>query len=140
MAQQTADTDTRQYGDGDCSFQSAGGETGIKKLVETFYHKMDTLPEAKTIRDMHPEDLTVSIDKLYRFLVGWLGGPKLFHEKYGPIKLPVAHSKFPIGLKEKHAWLLCMQKALEEQPYKEDFKEYLMEQLSFPATKIQNRD
>ncbi|MCG8334265.1 MAG: hypothetical protein MJE63_07090 [Proteobacteria bacterium] len=33
-----------------------------------------------------------------------------------------------------------MQKALEEQPYKEDFKEYLMEQLSDPATKIQNRD
>src|SRR5690606_27066338 len=74
----------RPYGQGDNSYQSAGGYDGIKQLVDDFYAAMDTLPEAAHIRAMHPDDLATAADKLTRFLCGWLGGPRLFSEKYGP--------------------------------------------------------
>jgi hemoglobin len=129
-----------QYGDGDTSFQAAGGVEGIQRLVDDFYDIMDELPEARGIRAMHPQDLTLARDKLARFLCGWLGGPKLYREKYGPIQIPRAHSHLRIGIHERDTWLLCMWKALEVQPYAEDFKRYLIEQLSVPAERSRNQD
>ncbi len=129
-----------QYGDGDTSFQAAGGEEGIRQLIDDFYDIMDTLPEARGIRDMHPQDLTVSRDKLARFLCGWLGGPKLYREKYGRIQIPRAHNHLRIGIHERDTWLLCMWKALGAQPYEEDLKRYLIEQLFVPAERSRNQD
>jgi len=121
------------YGDGDTSFQAAGGQAGIKCLVDRFYDYMETVPEAAAIRAMHPKDLEVTRDKLYCFLCGWLGGEKLFAPKYGPIMIPRAHEHIDIAEPERDAWLLCMEKAVAEQPYTEDFKAYLMRELFVPA-------
>ena len=131
--------DRLTYGVEDASYRAAGGEAGIRKLVDDFYDAMDQLPEAAKIRAMHPADLTLSRDKLARFLCGWLGGPKLYAEKYGPIRIPQAHSRFEIGSKERDAWLLCMGEALINQPYASDFKKYLLEQLYVPAERSRNR-
>ncbi|ASP40054.1 globin [Bacterioplanes sanyensis] len=127
------------YGDGDSSFQTAGGEAGLRCLVDAFYDAMETLPQARTIRDMHPQDLTESRDELTLFLCGWLGGPKLFREKYGAIRIPVAHRHLDIGPQERDAWLLCMKVAADEQPWPQDFKDYLLEQLYVPAERSRNR-
>ena len=129
----------RQYGDGDASYQAAGQFEGLIMLAERFYFYMDTLPEAAVIRGMHADDLTESKDKLARFLSAWLGGPKLYSEKYGPIAIPRAHAHLPIGSAERDAWLLCMEKALAEQPYAEDFKAYMLKQLSIPAERCRTR-
>lgn len=128
------------YGTDDASFLAAGQYDGIKALVDAFYDAMESLPEAQTIRAMHPDDLTESRDKLTRFLCGWLGGPKLFSEKYGAIRIPVAHRHLEIGPAERDAWLQCMKVAAEAQPYPEDFKHYLLEQLWVPAERSRNRD
>ncbi|MGE0826887.1 MAG: group II truncated hemoglobin [Candidatus Binatia bacterium] len=133
-------TGSPRYGEGDASFQAAGGEAGIRRLVDDFYDYMDTLPDARDIRAMHPSDLTVSRDKLARFLCGWLGGPKLFREKYGPITIPKAHAHLPIGAAERDAWLLCMKKAISRQPYNPEFKHYLFTQLTIPAERVRNRE
>jgi len=117
-------------------YQAAGELEGITKLVDEFYVKMDTLPEAKVIRSMHPEDLTESRRKLTYFLSGWLGGPRLFHQHYGPISIPVAHKRFPISFDERDAWLLCMQHALAVQPFSQELKDYLLAALSIPAERV----
>lgn len=124
---------TRRYGDGDTSFQAAGGTCGIYHLVADFYRLMDTLPEATTIRAMHPSDLSGSADKLHRFLCGWLGGPKLYAEKYGSIHIPSAHAHLSLGERERDAWLLCMERALALQNYPQDFRDYLLRALFRPA-------
>ncbi|MGZ6360052.1 MAG: group II truncated hemoglobin, partial [Bdellovibrionota bacterium] len=105
-----------EYGFQDTSFQAAGGEEGLRRLVDQFYLEMDHLAEAKGIRAMHQQDLDEVRDKLTRFLCGWLGGPKRYQEKYGPISIPSAHAPFPIGSEERDAWLLCMQRAVDAQP------------------------
>jgi len=125
-----------KYGVGDCSYKAAGEISGITRLVDSFYDYMDTLQEAKNIRSMHREDLTSSRKKLAYFLSGWLGGPALYSENYGPISIPSAHRHFAIGVEESEAWILCMQKAVAEQAYDESFKEYLIEQLRIPAERI----
>jgi hemoglobin len=126
----------RAYGDGDATYQACGGEEGIRRLVETFYGVMDSLPAARRIRKLHPADLQLSIDKLVCFLCGWTGGPKRYAERYGPIRIPHAHAHLPVGEAERDAWLLCMEKALAEQPFPEDLKHYLLEQLFVPAERI----
>lgn len=128
------------YGDGDASFQAAGGVTGIRQLVDDFYDLMERWPEAREIRAMHPADLTQSRDKLARFLCGWLGGPRLYREKYGPIRIPSAHAHLHIGTKQCDAWLSCMRQALEQQPYATSFKTYLIAQLAIPAERCRTRD
>lgn len=117
-------------------YQAAGGLEGITRLVDEFYANMERLPEAQVIRAMHPADLTESRRKLTYFLSGWLGGPKLFQQHYGPISIPAAHTRFPIGYEERDAWLLCMQRALAVQPYSTELKDYLLAALSIPAERV----
>lgn len=126
------------YGQGDASFVAAGGEEGIRQLVNDFYAEMSSLKQAEKIRAMHPADLAVSIDKLSRFLCGWLGGPKRYSEKYGKIHIPVAHRHLAIGEAERDAWLACMEKAIARQAYSEAFKSYLLKQLAVPAERCRN--
>ena len=93
------------YDVGATPYHQAGELAGITNLVDAFYVNMDTLPETETIRKMHPQDLAESRKKLTYFLCGWLGGPKLYSEHYGPISIPGFHKQFPIGSDERDAWL-----------------------------------
>lgn len=122
-----------RYGEGDTSFQAAGGQSGIRKLVEDFYKVMEQHENAQRIRKMHPRDLKESRDKLALFLCGWLGGPRLFRDKYGPISIPQAHSHLRLDADDRDSWLMCMEEALKLQDYADDFKRYLMTQLAIPA-------
>jgi len=117
-------------------YHEAGELAGITRLVDTFYVNMDTLPEAEIIRKMHPQDLAESRKKLTYFLCGWLGGPRLYQEHYGPISIPGFHKQFPIGADERDAWLLCMEQAIAVQPYDAPFKEYLLAALRVPAERV----
>ena len=139
MTRDPESTNSLPYGQGDASFQSAGGIEGLRALVDDFYDVMDSLPEAKNIRALHPGDLGTARDKLARFLTGWLNGPNTFEEKYGPIHIPNAHAHLPIGVAERDAWLLCMERALKQQPYAEDFKHYMLRELGVPAERCRTR-
>ena len=127
------------YREGDNQFQMAGGVEGITKLANDFYDQMQTLTEARRVLHMHPTDLTESREKLARFLCGYMNGPELYEEKYGPIQLAPAHAHLAIGTPEKEAWLRCMKNALDLQPYPQEFKDFLMKRLAIPADRCRNR-
>lgn len=128
------------YGVGDASFHAAGGEAGLRILVDKFYDLLDTRTDARGIRAMHAPDLEVSRDKLWRFLCGWLNGPKRYQEKYGAISIPRSHAHLMIGSAERDTWLACMREALAAQPYAQEFREYLLRELAKPAERVRNRD
>ena len=127
------------YREGDSAFQAAGGYDGLKQLTDDFYQLMDSRPEFKTIRDLHHEDLAEANEKLALFLSGYFNGPNLYGEKYGPFRLAAFHQKIPIGSAERDAWLACMQVVLEQQPWKQDFKEHVISRLRTPAERCRNR-
>lgn len=128
-----------KYGIGDTSFQAAAGEEGIRRLVDVFFDRMGSDARFATIYALHPEDKEISRDKLARFLCGWLGGPKLYNEKYGAIGIPRVHAHLAIATPERDQWLTCMTESVEEQPFAADFKEYLMAQLYVPAEAVRRR-
>jgi hemoglobin len=96
-------------------YEHVGGEAGVRKLVDRFYDLMDTLPEARDIRALHPPALDSSRDKLFWFLVGWLGGPPLYIERFGHPRLRARHLPFAIGGRERDQWMMCMTRAIDEQ-------------------------
>ncbi len=124
------------YGVESNSYQAAGELEGITRLVEAFYSNMDTFPEAETIRNMHPKDLSEARKKLAYFLSGWLGGPRLYSQTFGGISIPNSHRHLVIGDAEGEAWLYCMQHAVADQPYEDSFKEYLLTELKVPVERI----
>lgn len=128
---------TPPFGTGDSSFQAAGGIDGIRQLVEAFYEAMDEPGEAALVRQMYPADLAPAKDKLASFLCGWLGGPRLYAERFGSINIPQFHRAWSIGSAESEAWLACMAKAIARQGYPQFFADYLLLQLRVPATRIQ---
>lgn len=125
-----------KYGQQNTTFLAAGGEEGIRKLVDDFYDLMASEDDYKTIIGMHPKNVAISRDKLSRFLCGWMGGPPRYNEKYGPINIPMVHAHLPITGVEMDQWLACMQQALDRQPYPTSLIEYLMKELAKPAERI----
>lgn len=124
------------FGVEDASYQAAGGIEGIRRLVDDFYRIMDSRDDAAIIRRLHPECLDAARDKLACFLSGWLGGPRLFSEKYGPIAIPSFHAQWPINETHSAAWLSSMERAIALQDYSPAFAEYLLTQLRVPAQRI----
>ena len=84
----------------------------IREIVEAFYDVMEADEKAKTIRQMHPADLTSSREKLFMFLSGWTGGPQLYIERYGHPFLRRRHLPFKIGVDERDQWIYCMTKGM----------------------------
>ena len=123
----------------DTPYTLIGGETAVRELVRRFYRHMDSLPEAWEIRKMHAEDLSGAEEKLFMFLSGWLGGPDLFVQRFGPPFLRARHLPFSIGVAERDQWMLCMHHALDEVVSDAALREKLRAALAALANHMRNR-
>jgi hemoglobin len=108
------ETPTKLFEPPNPHFARIGGEPAITRLVDAFYRRMETLPEALRIRAMHGADLDEIKAVLRMYLVEWMGGPKNYSLHRGAPRLRARHISFPIGTAERDAWMLCMRGALEE--------------------------
>ena len=116
------------------------GEDGIRRLTNTFYDVMDTLPEATALRAMHAKNLEPMKEKLAEYLTGWMGGPPRYANRYGTVCMTSPHEAYHIGPEERDQWLLCMDKALEEIEAGEELTQMLKEPLFRIADAIRNRE
>ena len=116
------------------------GEQGIRDLVDAFYDIMDTLPEAADIRKMHAQDLSPMKQKLGDYLIGWMGGPPIYHQKHGTVCMTEPHEPYAIGPDERDQWLLCMDKALEKIEASDELKEMLKIPMFRVADAVRNRE
>ncbi len=121
-------------------YERIGGEDGVRTLCETFYQIMCDTPQTQLIRDLHPEDIKISEEKLYLFLTGWLGGPPLYTDLYGHPRLRARHMPFPIGIEERDQWLYCMAQALKKLSLDNLFAEQLMSSFVQTADFMRNRE
>jgi hemoglobin len=116
------------------------GEQGIRALCNAFYDIMDTLPEAAGVRAMHARDLAPMKEKLAEYLIGWMGGPPLYADKYGTVCMTEPHAPFHIGPEERDQWLLCMDRALERTAASEEVVAMLKVPLYRIADAVRNRE
>lgn len=125
------------FGPDNTPFDAIGGAERVRELVDRFYDRMDTA-EYAGIRDMHPESLEGSREKLYLFLSGWLGGPPLYIEKYGHPRLRGRHMPFRIGDQERDAWMACMRTAMDEMELDGELRTFLDARFMHVATFMRN--
>jgi hemoglobin len=91
-------------------FEEIGGDACVRDLVDTFYDIVEA--ESPVLRAMLPPDMSVSRQKLYEFLSGWMGGPQLYFERRGHPRLRLRHMPFPIDTHAAEEWTRCMSQAL----------------------------
>jgi len=120
-------------------YERIGGEEKLRSLVQSFYQHMDTLNEAKKVRDMHAADLKGAEDKLFMFLSGWMGGPPLFIEKFGHPRLRQRHINFAIDESARDQWMLCMKHALDDTVEEQTLRDELMDAFYGVADFMRNR-
>lgn len=108
-------------------YAQLGGEAALRRLVHRFYALMDELPEAHTVRQIHPESLAGSEESLFEFLSGWFGGPSLYIAKKGHPRLRMRHAPYAVGTVVRDEWMLCMTQALTEQVQDTDFRTRLVD-------------
>ena len=69
-------------------------------MVNEFYRIMDASPNYSELRAMHSADLSGISEKLGDYLVGWMGGPQIYLEKYGSVCMTGPHKAFLLVLKK----------------------------------------
>lgn len=121
-------------------FEAIGGEWTVKALTRRFYELMDTLPEAARCRAVHPKDMSMSEQKLTEYLIGYLGGPPVYVEKYGHPRLRARHFTAAIGPEERDEWLLCFHRALDETIPNVKLREIIREPIERLAHHMQNKE
>lgn len=105
-------------GNNDTLYERIGGQAAVTELANKFYDVMQKDEYARKLLDMHPVDLTRSRMRLAHFLCEWLGGPKLFGERYvNPGWLKLRHRHLNIGIEDRDQWLHCMIKAMQQLRY-----------------------
>lgn len=125
------------WGEGETPYEAIGGDDRVHLLADLFYDRVDA--SAATLRAMLPKDDTVSRQKLYEFLSGWMGGPQLYIEKRGHPRLRMRHLPFAIGVDEVEEWLRCMTEALDELGVDGPLRSFLDERFSHSAHWMRNQ-
>ncbi len=119
-------------------FSKIGGAPAINKIVEEFFQRMETLPEARTVREMHSDDLDKTKAVMKRYFSELLGGPMQFSDSRGHPALKGRHAAFDIGPKERDAWMRCMREALQANVADESLRQYIEERFYQLADWVRN--
>ena len=120
-------------------FQRIGGQPTVDRLIDAFYDRMESLPEAEVIRRLHPEDLSATRVALKKYLAEWLGGPPVYTQERGHPRLRARHLPFSIGDEERDAWMFCMRGAMEETVSDAEAREWILAKLQGLADWMRNR-
>lgn len=108
---------------------AAMGEANIFRMLADFYAALERSP----IRCMFPPDMQKASEKSAAFFVGLLGGPPLYHQRYGNPAMRARHTPFPIDMEARQVWLDCFESVLTNAPadygfpaeHLEGFREFL---------------
>lgn len=121
-------------------YEAIGGDATVHRLTHRFYELMDTLPEARNCRAIHPSSLEGSEAKLYDYLTGYLGGPPVYVERYGHPRLRSRHFGAAIGPTERDEWMLCFRRAMEETIDNPKLRDIIWPPIERLAFHMQNKD
>ncbi len=122
-------------------YELVGGQEGLRNLVETFYDIVEFEPEGRALHVLHLRGHGVAhsrVEQLH-FLSGFLGGPRLYTQKWGHSNVREMHEHVEISAEAKNAWLRCMVMAIDRVGLPGDVKVRLMTPFTRVATMLVNR-
>lgn len=86
------------------------GQTGIEKLVHSFYTYVFSDPQIAHLFKNPKDEIEA---KQIAFLTQFLGGPNMYTDKFGVPKMRFRHLPHVITQDAKEAWLNCMKMAID---------------------------
>lgn len=119
------------------TYEEIGGFETVDRLVTAFYRRVSSHP---ILIPLFPDNFEEIARKQKNFLTQFLGGPPLYTEEFGHPMLRKRHLRFPIGKKEREAWLSCMSQAMDDIQLLSPWREIIFERLSLTAHHMMNQD
>lgn len=92
-------------------YEMVGGEPTFRKLVNTFYAKIEA---DVTLRQIFPDDLEQGKQWQKLFLMQYFGGPTEYNEIRGHPRLRMRHFPFAIDRNAGQLWLKYMLESIDE--------------------------
>jgi hemoglobin len=118
-------------------FRVIGGTAGCRRLSEAFYARVNRDP---VLRPLFPgKTMTCAIEEFSAFLVQFLGGPSGDSQRRWWLSLRESHLRFPIGAKERAAWMGLMSQAVEAAGIEEPARGALQSLFERASTHVVNR-
>src|SRR5690349_1651876 len=110
----------------------------FETLVSRFYDGVEGDP---VLRPIYPEaDLAGARHRLTLFLAQYWGGPTTYDAERGHPRLRMRHAPFPIGPRERDAWLARMREAIVGADPPPEIAERLHTYFDMAAEAMRNRD
>ncbi len=122
-------------------YDRIGGEDGLRALVETFYDIIEFEENGRDLHTLHLRGHGVAHSRIeqFNFLSGFLGGPRLYVERYHHSDVRKMHEHVEITQKARDTWLECMALAIDRVGLSDDLKDDLMRHFTRVATMLINR-
>ena len=117
-------------------YERVGGYQFFVELVERFYQSVEA---DLSLRRLYPEDLEPGKTHLAAFLAQYWGGPLRYSLERGHPRLRQRHMQFPIGQKERDAWVTHMVSALDSMEILVDEATLMEDYFKSTATFMINR-
>jgi hemoglobin len=118
-------------------YDAVGGDEPFRRLVNAFYARVERDP---LLRPLFPEDLEPGKEGQFLFITQYFGGPQRYSEQRGHPRLRARHLPFPIGQRERDAWVGHMRAAIDEAGFSEPARQALIDYFERAATFLINRD
>lgn len=93
------------------------GEANIFRMLHDFYAAL----EQSEVRHLFPPDMAAASEKSGAFFVFLLGGPPLYHQRFGPPMMRRRHIPFRIDEEARQVWLRCFNETLVDAETKYNF-------------------
>ncbi|MBN2639643.1 MAG: globin [Bacteroidales bacterium] len=113
------------------------GDENIKKLIHDFYTE---IKEDELLSPMYEGDFEGAENRLYMFMVQYLGGPTTYSEQRGHPALRRRHAPYPVEDDTIKHWLRNMQVALSKSVIDDEHKNFLWEYFQKTADFLRNRN
>ncbi|NOX84522.1 MAG: hypothetical protein GXO86_00925 [Chlorobi bacterium] len=111
------------------------GKEKIRKLIRDFYAE---IKNDEVLSPMYKGDFEEAEERLYLFMVQYLGGPDLYNRQRGHPRLKMRHADFLIDEKAKMHWLANMKNALDRSDIGEEEKDFLWSYFQQTASFLKN--
>jgi hemoglobin len=117
-------------------YERVGGDQFFFELVDSFYAGVANDP---VLRPLYPADLAPPSRRLALFLIQYWGGPRTYSDERGHPRLRMRHVRFPIGQREREAWLNHMRSAVEQSSAAGRERQALMDYFTNAANSLVNQ-
>jgi hemoglobin len=110
-------------------------------FVPPFYDLIEQHPEGRAVNILHLRGHGVAHSRIeqFNFLSGFLGGPKLYAERYGHSNVRLMHEHVEIDRAARDSWLTCMDMAIDAVGIEPALKQGLMDNFTVVADLLVNR-